>query len=154
MQRLQHPDLLSYSQSLQTGSNEGQPRLWDPVRRKWAAHTPEELVRQLFLRYLLTELSAARIGIERSFQVHGRTRRFDLVIFSRALAPLLLAEFKRPDIRLDQAVFEQAALYNFALRAPFLLMSNGLETYCCSVDFNSGRLVYAEELPWDLLRTT
>lgn len=154
MQRLQHPDLLSYSQSLQTGSQDGQTRLWDPVRRKWTAHTPEELVRQLFLRHLLTGLSASRIGIERSFNVHGRARRFDLVIFSRALTPLLLAEFKRPDIPLGPAVFEQAALYNFALRAPYLLMSNGLESYCCSVDFSTGRLVYAEELPWDLLRTT
>src|SRR5215510_6590239 len=87
--------------------------VFDPVRRKWVALTPEEWVRQHFLQYLVNDLHcpSSLVKVECLLRLNGLTKRADLVVHDRAGAPLALVECKAPGVRLTQAVFDQAARY-------------------------------------------
>lgn len=119
-------DLSSYLNSLQIENN----AIFDPIRKKWLIAQPEELVRQCLIRYLIDEkkLAASRLSIEKAIRVHEMTRRFDIVYFDQKGHPLLLVECKSPSVPLTENVLEQAVWYNFQVKAPYLLLSNGKQT--------------------------
>jgi hypothetical protein len=102
-------------------------QVWDPLRHKWVALTPEEEVRQRLIQLLLQEKHYPRslLAAERSLQYAQLQKRFDLLGFDRQARPLLLAECKAPDVRLEEATLEQIALYNSRFGAPWLLVTNG-----------------------------
>lgn len=116
-------DISSYLTELRIKEN----MVFDPVRKKWLIIQPEELVRQALLLYLLQEkaLPLARIAVEKAIRLHNQIRRFDLVYYGRHGAPLLLVECKSPSTPLTQQVLEQAVWYNYEIKAPYLLLSNG-----------------------------
>ena len=58
-------------------------------------------------------------------------------------APLALVECKAPEVRIDRSTFEQAARYNSVFRVRYLMVTNGLRHYCCTVDMPEG----AREFP-------
>ncbi len=111
--------------------------------------TPEELLRQMFLLYLLEgkKYPANRIRVEIGIEWNGLKKRCDVVIFDTQLRPWLLLECKSPKVALDQTTFEQAARYNMRLRAPFLAITNGLSTYCAGLDFEKQSFEYLAEFP-------
>jgi hypothetical protein len=113
------------------------------------ALAPEELLRQLFLLYLIEEkkYSPGRIRSEIGIEVNGMKKRCDIVVFDAQINPWLLVECKSPGVELTQAVFEQAAVYNLRLRAPYLAITNGLATYCCALDFERSEFRYLDGLP-------
>ncbi len=112
-------------------------QLFDPVRKRWVKETPEELVRQCLILWLQISLSIpyGRMGVEKQIQVLGLTKRFDLLIYNKQALPLILIECKSPQISLNQAMFDQAAVYNLKLMAPYLSICNGLELLICEIDF-------------------
>ena len=111
--------------------------IWDELRRKYVALTPEEWVRQHVAHYLLAHRGYPRglLSLERGHRYNQRQKRTDLVALGPTGAPLLLVECKRPTVAITPAVAQQAATYNQTLRAPLLLLSNGLKHYCWRVDF-------------------
>jgi len=111
--------------------------------------TPEELLRQLVLIYLLEikNYPANRIRVEAGFTLNGLQKRSDIVVFDAAVNPWLLVECKSPKVPLTQATFEQAARYNLELRAPFLAVTNGLATFCCALDFEQQSIEYLADFP-------
>lgn len=133
-------DLLRFRDALKVRVQRDQRTLWDPIRRRYVAFTPEELVRQLLIHFLITglQVSRNRISVEKQIRVHGRNRRYDLVVHDPAGAPFVLVECKRPDISLDQAWFDQIGRYNQVLDAEWLLVTNGPETVCFKLDKESG----------------
>lgn len=68
-------------------------------------------------------------------------------MFDAQIKPWLLVECKSPHVELTQSVFEQAAVYNLRLRAPYLAITNGLATYCCALDFGRSAFTYLDVLP-------
>lgn len=142
-------DLLQYQSRLRLVKSGEQALVFDPIRKKEVALTPEELLRQLVLFYLLEEKKypANRIRSEVGIQVNGRSFRCDVVVFDAELKPWLLIECKSPKVALNQTVFEQAARYNLRLRAPFLVVTNGLSTFCAALDFELERFDYLIALP-------
>lgn len=110
--------------------------IFDDSRRKWVSLTPEEWVRQNLLKYLTTELNypISLVATEMSIRIHGLSRRCDLVVFDRTARPVMLIECKAPEVKLSQAVFDQVAHYNWHMKVPYLLISNGLQHYCASID--------------------
>ena len=142
-------DLLSYQTRLRLVRSGEAAFVFDPIRKKEIALTPEELLRQLVLLYLLEEKKypANRIRSEVGIQVNGMSCRCDLVVFDAELKPWLLIECKSPKVALSQATFEQAAKYNLHLRAPFLAVTNGLVTYCSALDFEKEAFEYLVSLP-------
>jgi hypothetical protein len=121
----------------------------DPIRRKDIVLTPEELLRQLVLHYLLEikGYPARRIRVEAGFTLNGLQKRVDILVFDAALSPWLLVECKSPKIALTPATFEQAARYNLQWQAPYLAVTNGLATFCCRLDFEKQGFEYLRELP-------
>lgn len=141
--------LLDLQQYLKTRTAKGQRQVFDLIRRKWLVMGPEELVRQLLLLYLVREkgYSPNRIGIEKMLVVNTLTRRCDILIYAGDMSPWMLVECKAPSVPVTQAVFDQVARYNLPLRVPFLAVSNGLQTYCCAMDYEASSYVFLDLLP-------
>ena len=107
----------------------GKQLIFDFVRKKWLVLTPEEWVRQHVLNYLIQvrKYPLSAIAVEKELQLNDLRKRFDAVVFDRHLQPYLIIECKAPYIALDKMVLEQALRYNLIIRAPFLMISNGVD---------------------------
>lgn len=119
-------------QWFKTEQREGRTLVFDPLRRRWVALTPEEEVRQKML-YLLVEhlqVPAGLVAVEYSLKVNGLDKRADAVVFGPDGAPLMVVECKAPTVELTPVVLDQALRYHFALKPRFLLLTNGTTTYC------------------------
>lgn len=112
---------------------DGVTRLYDRLRCKWVAATPEEHVRQQFTGYLTGPLHfpSAFVANEVGLTLNGTRRRCDTLIYTRTLKPLCIVEYKRPTVEITRRVFDQIARYNSVLGARYLIVSNGLRHYCC-----------------------
>lgn len=123
--------------------------IWDRLRRKHVALTPEERVRQHFVEYLIREkkypetLMNNEIGIN----LNGMTKRCDTVIFGKDHSPLVIVEYKAPQVTINQSVFDQIARYNMVLHVPFLIVSNGINHYCCFVDYVNHTCRFIQDIP-------
>lgn len=122
-------NLLADAGRLKFTEKNGQKHVRDLIRKKWLVLTPEELVRQLFVDYLIRRMNypASRIAVEKQIRMDRTVKRFDLVIYNSVLSPFLLIECKSPDVRLDEAVVSQVVRYNLAVKADFLCIVNGWE---------------------------
>lgn len=123
--------------------------IFDVVRKKWVPLLPEEWVRQHALQFLLQEkrFPAGLISIEKGFQYQGMPQRADIVAYNRQGEALLMVECKAPSVKIEQAVFDQAARYNRVIRAAYLYVTNGLQHYCCKIDWAANSYTFVEDLP-------
>jgi hypothetical protein len=128
---------------------DGKLSVLDPLRRKFVALTPEEWVRQHFVNFLLKEKGypAALIANEIQINLNKQKRRCDSVIYNRDLAPLMIIEYKAPDIVITQEVFDQIVRYNIVLKVKYLIVSNGLNHYCCAMDYDTQTFCYLPDIP-------
>lgn len=136
-------------EALKTRDSNGQREIWDPIRKVWVVLTPEELVRQLVLVYLIQDLAypAALIAVEKGIKLNNQQKRCDIIIYNRDGQPLMIVECKAPAVNISQSTFDQIARYNLTLQVPYLFVSNGHTGYCCRVDLTSGDVLYMEEIP-------
>jgi predicted type IV restriction endonuclease len=123
--------------------------VWDVVRKKWVALTPEEWVRQHLIHFLYNERgwSIALMAVEKTLRYNGLSRRADLVVFNTAMKPVLLAECKAPDIAMNQQVFDQVAMYNRVVGVEYVLITNGLHTSCCKVQPGDDHVKWLQDIP-------
>ena len=115
-----------------TETREGKTMVFDPLRRRYVALTPEEEVRQKTL-YLLVEhlgVPAGRVAVEYSLKVNGQDKRADAVVFGAEGRPLMVVECKAATVALTDAVLDQAVRYHSALQPRYLLLTNGKAVYC------------------------
>lgn len=142
-------DFLQFEPALQLSSRDDTRFVFDPIRRKHVVLTPEELLRQLVLSYLINVKSypTTRIRSEIGLTLNQRPKRCDIAVFDTELKPWLLVECKSPKVALSQATFEQLARYNLQFRAPYLAVTNGLATYCCALDFEKSAYAYLGDFP-------
>ena len=105
--------------------------IWDPLRKKEVAATPEERVRQWFIVQLRDAFGVPEhmMNSEVGFKFGAKSWRADIVVYDRAGKPLAVVECKRPDVALDAHVLEQAMRYNSVLDVRFLAVTNGKKTY-------------------------
>jgi hypothetical protein len=124
-------------------------KVFDPLRKKYVAITPEEIVRQNFTAFLISYcgypagLMANEIGIT----LNGTSRRCDTVVYSRNGKPLVIIEYKAPSISINQRTFDQIVRYNMVLQASYLIVSNGLQHYCCSIDYANHTYKFLPKIP-------
>lgn len=123
--------------------------VYDVLRKKWLILTPEEEVRQRFVHYMVDEKKypAGLLAVEYSLKVNSLKRRADLVAFNRFGHPLLLVECKAPSVKIDQKVFDQIARYNLSMKVDFLIVTNGLEHFCCQLDFHNHKYHFLQDIP-------
>ncbi|NMM50700.1 type I restriction enzyme HsdR N-terminal domain-containing protein [Marinigracilibium pacificum] len=117
--------------NIKTKRESGKEFIWDIVRKKFLVLTPEEYVRQSFIRYLIHDMDypASLINIEGGLMVNVRQKRSDIIIY-KGSDPFMLVECKASDVKIDRTVFEQAVMYNHTIRAKYLMLTNGLVHLC------------------------
>jgi hypothetical protein len=137
-------DYLAYQHHLKMEKRGSKNYVWDIIRKKYIQLQPEEFVRQLLLHWLIYEngISKNLIGLEKQFKVNQLVKRFDLVIYDKDGSPLLLAECKSHREPLNQNVFDQISVYFHTIKAPYLLLTNGLVTYLASKDSASQTYIF------------
>ena len=115
--------------------SDGSVKVYDTLRRRWLAVTPEEWVRQHFVRFLIDHRGypESRIANEFTISLNSTRKRCDSVIFADDLSPVAIVEYKAPEIKLTQKVFDQIARYNIVLSVPLLIVSNGISHYACRI---------------------
>lgn len=130
-------------------SMEGKKYIFDSIRKKYVVLSPEEWVRQNFVRYLIEQkkYSPGLVRIEHTIQSGKKIFRSDIVVYDRAASPVLVVECKAPDVKINQSVFDQIASYNYILKVDFLVVTNGLEHYCCKMDYMNKKYEFLEEIP-------
>ena len=128
---------------------EGKRQIFDPLRKSYVALTPEEWVRQHFVNYLLqykgypTSLTANEVGIT----LNGMSRRCDTVIYDKSLKPRAIVEYKAPSVKITKEVFAQISRYNLVLRVDYLIISNGLQHYCCKMNYTNNSFTFMQDIP-------
>lgn len=127
----------------------GSLSVFDRLRKKYVALTPEEWVRQHFINFLITEKGypVSLIANEIMVNLNGQKKRCDSVVFDRSGEPIVIVEYKAPDIEINQKVFDQIARYNIVLRVGLLIVSNGINHYCCRIDYDKQEFFYLEDIP-------
>jgi hypothetical protein len=123
--------------------------IFDPLRKKYVALTPEEWVRQHFVHYLISEkqFPSSLIANEAGIKLNSLSKRCDTVVYNRRLEPVMVVEYKRPDVTITQEVFDQITRYNSVLKVPYIVVSNGLVHHCCHMDYALQSYQYLTEIP-------
>lgn len=142
-------NLHAQKENLIIKKEEGKTLVFDPIRKAYIILLPEELVRQLLIQYFIHEniYSQNLIQVEKSIKVNDIERRFDIVVYDKTTKPFLLIECKSHTSRINQSVFDQASMYNIALKAPYLMVCNGVSTYLAHIDFENGSFQFQSSFP-------
>ena len=129
-------------------------QIYCPFRRKYVAATPEEYVRQTFLRALVEQYGYPQslIGVEVPIAVGaGVEKRCDAVVYTKNLQPLMLLEFKAEHVTLTTEVLDQAAVYNTTVHAPYLILANGKQTVVAHIN-EQRQITFLDHIPaWNQL---
>lgn len=131
---------------IQKGENR---MIFDILRKRYVKLTPEEWVRQHFIHFLVDHkhypqvLLANEVGLD----LNNTKKRCDTILYRRNLTPLMIIEYKAPQINIAQKVFDQIARYNIVLRVDYLIVSNGLQHYCCKMDYEHQTYSFLADIP-------
>ena len=140
-------NLPSYPAKIQVRN--GKNVIFDSLRQKYVALTPEEWVRQHFTHFL-TDLKGYPKGLlanEVQLDLNGTKKRCDTVLFNKELNARMIVEYKAPSIEITQAVFDQITRYNMVLKVEYLIVSNGLRHYCCRIDYTTMKYTFLPDIP-------
>lgn len=130
-------------------NSENTVSIFDEIRKRFTVLTPEEWVRQHVIRFFLDEKKYPKslLNVEKVLIVNGLKKRYDLVVYNSDGSIFLLVECKAPNIKINQATFDQIARYNLTLNAQFLMVTNGFNHYFCKMDFENEKYIFLKELP-------
>ena len=144
MQKLNFSDY-----SFRFKNSENKVSVFDEIRKKFIVLTPEEWVRIHVVQYLIQEKNYPKslINVEKLIKINTISKRYDIVVYQPNGEIFLLIECKKPDVSINQLVFDQIARYNLTLKAKFLMVTNGLNHYFCQMDFEQERYVFLKDIP-------
>ncbi|MBQ8047973.1 MAG: type I restriction enzyme HsdR N-terminal domain-containing protein [Prevotella sp.] len=125
------------------------PVIFDVLRRRYVSLTPEEWVRQHFIHYLIDHKGypASLLANEVALTVGDKQLRADSVLYDTHLCPRMIIEYKAPSVAITPKVFDQAMAYNTLLHVDYVIVSNGLEHYCCHIDYETRQYAFVKGIP-------
>ncbi len=134
---------------LKISNDAGKYSVFDVLRKKYIALTPEEWVRQHFVHYLIEHKGFPQVLLANEVQIHlnATKKRCDTVLYRRDLSARLIVEYKAPSVEITQAVFDQITRYNMVLKVDYLIVTNGLQHYCCQIDYTRQAYCFLPEIP-------
>ncbi len=111
--------------------------IYDEIRKCWIVLTPEEWVRQNFIKHLTTVLQypSSLIAIEKEIKVGGQKKRYDIVIYKNTM-PWMIIECKQTSIAINDKPLQQILSYNSMVKASYFVITNGNKTYCWKINNN------------------
>lgn len=123
--------------------------IFDTIRKKHVILTPEEWVRQHFVNYLVNHLFYPKslIKLEGGLSFNSLKKRSDILVYDREGKPFMLVECKASHIKIEQKVFVQASVYNKTIKAKYIVVSNGMQHFCCEIDQDSNSYEFLQEIP-------
>ena len=144
MQKLNLPEY-----DLKRKVEQGITYVFDPFRSKYLQLTPEEHVRQQFAQFLIRERNypAGLMQTEHPLRLNKLLKRCDILVRDANGSPVVIVECKAPNVRINQEVFDQVARYNITFRVNYLMVTNGLQHFCCRVDQEAGNVAFLKEIP-------
>jgi type I site-specific restriction endonuclease len=144
---MQELNLPSYSFKLK--QDKDKTYVFDNIRKKYVLLTPEEWVRQHIIQFVIQEKKypASLVAVEIGLKYNQLQKRADVLVYNTSGKPLLLIECKAPEVKITQAVFHQIALYNMTYKVDYLLVTNGLEHYCCVMDYTNNSYQFLQDIP-------
>lgn len=124
-------------------------RIFDTIRKRYIACTPEEWVRQHFIHYLISQKNTpgGLIVLEKQIVFNTMTRRPDILVYDQIGKPVLIVECKAHDVEISQDTFDQIARYNSVIKSPYLVVTNGMKHYCCKMDHDRNSYRFLEDIP-------
>lgn len=136
--------------SIKVTKQKGRDFIFDDLRRKYVALTPEEWVRQHFVHFLIEYRNYPPGLVSNEIQLHlnGTTKRCDTVIYDKQAHPRIIVEYKAPHVEITQKVFNQISRYNMVLHVDYLIISNGLQHYCCRMNYDKGTYEFLQDIPY------
>jgi len=147
--QIQLPELNFPAMDFRLKKDNGKAQIFDPCRKKFVALSPEEWVRQHCISFLhiFKSVPLSLISVEKALNINTMVLRYDIVVYSKTMVPILLVECKAPEIKISPSTFDQIAAYNLQLKVPFLFVTNGLDHFFCQVDFDNSRVFFIKDLP-------
>ncbi len=141
-------DLSKYHEFLKIEKRASERYIFDPIRKDYLLVQPEELVRQSWVQYLIRErnISAASIAVEKQIKLFNEAKRFDLLLYSKGI-PQILFEFKSFKTKITESTCQQVAAYNFELKVPYIIISNGLKHLAYAVNFEDHSIEEINHFP-------
>ena len=135
--------------ALKTKSVEGTIQVFDVIRKKYFVLTPEEWVRQHFIHYLNNEKNypMGLMGVEKMVKYNALKTRADIILYTTEGKAKMIVECKAANIKITQDTFNQIAKYNFKLKVPFLVVTNGMQHFCCRMDYENNSISFLEGVP-------
>ncbi|MDR1436835.1 MAG: type I restriction enzyme HsdR N-terminal domain-containing protein [Candidatus Symbiothrix sp.] len=123
--------------------------VFDRLRKQYVRFTPEEQVRQRFVSFLIEykNYPEGLLANEVCIVLGNVRRRCDTVLYDKFLQAQMIIEYKAPEILLSQNVFDQIARYNMSLQVPWLMISNGLQHFCCFIDKEKKEYSFLKDIP-------
>ena len=127
----------------------GITQVFDTVRKKYLVLTSEEWVRQHFIHYLNSEkrYPLGLMGVEKTVKYNGQSTRADIILYTNMGKPNMIVECKAPEVKITQDTFDQIAKYNFKLKVNFLVVTNGMQHFCCAIDYENNKINFLKEIP-------
>ncbi len=140
-------DLLQYKDKLIFKNQSEKKYVFDPVRKKYVVLTPEEMVRQLFVHYLIEEhnISKKHIAVEKQILILDKKIRFDLLVFDKQGNPKMIVECKAHTVNLNDNIATQIGKYNYVINSKYICLTNGIETRFYVIDYNNSAVERIEE---------
>ena len=134
---------------IKIGEKDGKRRIFDFLRRKYVALTPEEWVRQHFTHYLVEHKGYPKglMGNEVELHIGEKRLRCDTVLYNKEGQPRMIIEYKAPTIQIQQKTFDQISAYNLLLHVDYLIVSNGLQHYCCKMEYENQKYLFLQDIP-------
>lgn len=144
MQNLNFP-----SYDFRVKNSENKTQIFDEIRKKFVVLQPEEWVRQHCVKFLIhsKQYPKSLINVEKQLKINSVSKRYDIVVYHPNGKVNCIVECKAPTVQISQEVFDQIAQYNMALKADYLMVTNGINHYYCKMDFSSKSYNFMEELP-------
>ncbi|MDG1014954.1 MAG: type I restriction enzyme HsdR N-terminal domain-containing protein [Flavobacteriaceae bacterium] len=130
-------------------NSENNTYIFDVIRKKFVVLQPEEWVRQNCIQFLINEKNfpVNLINVEKVVKINGLNKRYDIIVYNSDGSIFLIVECKAPKVKISQSAFDQIARYNLTLKASYLMVTNGLNHYFCTIDHNLGIYNFLKELP-------
>ena len=134
---------------LKTKLVKGNMQVFDVVRKKYFKLTSEEWVRQHFIHYLNSDKNYpfGLMGVERLVKYNNLRTRADIVLYNTSGKPNMIVECKSSNMKITQDVFDQIARYNFKLRVRYLVVTNGMQHFCCKMDYERKEMIFLQSIP-------
>lgn len=137
------------SAALKITRKENRDYVFDTLRKKYVALTPEEWVRQNFVHFLIRykNYPVGLLANEVQISLNSTRKRCDTVLYNRNLTARMIIEYKAPSVNISQEVFNQITRYNIVLKVDYLIVTNGINHYCCRVDYRNNSYSFLRDIP-------